>query len=1252
MKSFCIRLSCLLIGSIALLGQQASAAQLRSIFNGKDLSGWEGDTTRWSVKNGSIYGQTTKDAPVPANTFLTWTGGEVSDFEFTCKVKFEGNNSGVQYRSQPFGDSGHALMGYQADLHPKPEYFGMMYGEKFGKRGIIAQRHSRIEVGKDGKTKVIQKVAPSEELVTTEWNTLQIVAVGNRLIHLVNGVITVDVTDNHPDAMSKGKLGLQLHRGNPMTVEFKDLKIRPLKGRLANQILENVTGNFPKASGTKKATAKKKTESVSNDWASSAPKPDWIWRADKTDKEPIYLRHSFDLSAAAKSARIYTTCDNGATVWINGKQLGTIPDWYFPIQKSDLAFWLKPGSNHIAVRATNAGGVAAFVLKLEVNTTDGKTHHILSDVDWKLSTKTAKGWEQPPFNDKGWTAKLKSLGKLGVSPWKVPKDKKPKTLANTSELEVAKDFKVDKLYTVPNNTQGSWVAICTEPSGGFYACDQGKKGLFHISVSGKGVKVTPVPLMQPDSKNLLSGAQGLTWALDSLWFHKNGGHLYRITDTNGDGTLDKVEAQPSGTGGGEHGNHSVIPDESGKGLYVVGGNHAPTPPEDAIARNRVQSWNEDLLLPRLWDARGHARGRLAPGGWIAHYDPAKKTFDLLNMGYRNEYDVTLNSAGDLFTYDADMEWDLGSHWYRPTRINFAVSGSDHGWRSGTGKWPTYYEDSLPPVVEIGPGSPTGFIAGTEAKFPTKYQRALFALDWTFGTIWAIHPKQQGAGYTASKEAFVSGAPLPVTDGVIGKDGNLYFLVGGRGTQSALHRVRYVGPKPTRKAPALKPTKERELARSLENFHGIKNKKAVSAAWPHLSSSDVYLRHAARVAIESQPATSWVSRLKKEKDSQTIITASVALARSGSPTHQGLILDKLQSLDFKKLTERQKLGALRAYALTFIRLGSPSEAQTQAVTAKLDPLLPSKSADLNTELVRVLTYLQSPTVVQKTVRLIKGRGKPDVPDWAEIAARNARYGQKISEFLNNAPPSREVYYALMISNARKGWSTDARRTSIELLTVAAKGSGGASFPGFLNNIRDLHLGAMSNKERKAISDVSGEDFNPVPNFEITPPKGPGQNYTVDSAMEHMRFKNASYDKGRSLFFAISCGACHRFNGLGGDIGPDLTSIPNKFDTRYVLEAIIDPSKDISDQYGMFEVALKNGETKTGLYVQNGNDVSIYPPDHTEAPTNVTLKEVKSVKQLPVSQMPPGLINYLNPEELRDLMAYLMSGGDRESKIFRK
>jgi len=195
--------------------------------------------------------------------------------------------------------------------------------------------------------------------------------------------------------------------------------------------------------------------------------------------------------------------------------------------------------------------------------------------------------------------------------------------------------------------------------------------------------------------------------------------------------------------------------------------------------------------------------------------------------------------------------------------------------------------------------------------------------------------------------------------------------------------------------------------------------------------------------------------------------------------------------------------------------------------------------------------------------------------------------------------------------------------------------------------------MSNEERIAVADISGESFNPIPDFEITPPKGPGQVYTIESAQPHLNFKKASYENGRSLFFATSCGACHRFAGLGGDIGPDLTSVPNKFDTNYVLEAIIDPSKDISDQYGMFEITLKDGSKKTGLYIENGGEASIYPPDHTREPIKVDKSDVASVKQLTTSQMPPGLINMLTPDELRDLMAYLMSGGDSGSKkVYRK
>ncbi len=986
------------------------------------------------------------------------------------------------------------------------------------------------------------------------------------------------------------------------------------------------------------------------------PKPDWIWRGDKTDDEPIYLRHKFEIKGQIKSASLYMTCDNGASISINGKDAGTAPDWSEPVTLENVTGFLKSGTNQIAVRAHNRGGAAAFVFKAEIGMADGTKQYVLSDTNWKVAFSETKGWKSAAYDDSGWTGQVISLGKFGVKPWGIPASggggEKGGSVTAVEDLQVVDGFVVDHIYTVPKDTQGSWVSLCRAPDGGFFACDQGRMGLFHILLTEDGPKVTSIELSQPGSKALLSGAQGLSWSQGSLWFHKNGGNLFRISDSNGDGKLDSIEAQPSSPGGGEHGNHAVIPDGSGKNFYVVGGNHAPIPPGDSISRTRIQSWQEDHLLPRLWDARGHARGRLAPGGWISKYDPREKKHDIYSIGMRNAYDVALNSADDLFIYDADMEWDVGSFWYRPTRINFAVSGSDYGWRSGTGKWPNYYEDSLPPLVEIGPGSPTGLASGKKARFPEKYQRAIYACDWTFGTIWAIHLKQEGAGYTATKESFVSGAPLPLTDATVGADGHFYFLVGGRGTQSGMYRVRHTGSGSTETAPVLKPTSERLIARSLEKFHGVSDAKAIGEAWPHLSSNDVFLRHAARVAIESQPVGLWISRLESETSAQAIIAASVALARSGEKQHQQVVLKSLQRLSFEKLTVRQKLGALRGYALAFMRLDAPTGDQRKAFISLFDQHLPSDNADLNTELIRVLTYLQSPTVVPKAIDLIKRRGKAEVPDWAELVSRNSGYGRTIQGYLDNPPPSREVYYVLMLANARQGWSIEARRACIEVLNEAGKTSGGASFPGFLKNIRDLHMAAMTNAERIGVADISGENFNPIPDFEIKPPVGPGQAYTLRSARKHLNFREASFENGRSLYFSTSCGACHRLAGLGGDIGPDLTSIPNKFDTGYVLEAMINPSKDISDQYGMFEVTLNDGTKKAGLFVQNGNDVSIYPPDHTSEPIKTTIDEVKSVKQLPISQMPAGLLNVLNPKELRDLMAYLMSGGDKSSKIYGK
>ncbi len=1252
-----------------LLTLSAHGEDFQSLFNGSDLSGWAGKDGFWKVEDGAIVGETTAENPAKPNTFLVWQGGEVEDFEFTAKVRFKGNNSGVQYRSELVDPEHFALKGYQADLHPKPEYFGMMYGEKTG-RGIIAQRFQRVEAGAEGKPRVVAEIGDkNQQLVDWEWNEIRIVAVGNRMVHQINGVNTMDLTDNHPEAFAKGVLGLQLHAGPPMRVEFKDLKFRPLAGDKAQAVLKAAVANDKKAKAKPAgAAAASPAPPVNYKWVSEEPKPNWIWRADKTDNEPIYLRKTFDVPAKIGPAKLYATCDNGADVFLNGEKIGTAPDWGSPILHWDATRFLKPGKpNTFAVKAHNRGGVAAFVLKLEIDGVDGEKLHVVSDPTWKLSLTNPAGWETPAFDDSSWNAQLKSYGHFGISPWGVAglngpggKSSDPaKDPLDVANITVAKGFQVELLYKVPKEEQGSWVSLTTDGNGRLLASDQGGKGLYRITIGEHPekpqVNVEKVPVD-------LSGAQGMTWHQDALYFHRNGGHLYKVTDSNGDDQLDSFEELPSERGGGEHGNHAVIVAEDGEHLYVIGGNHANIPPADSIANSKVPTWDEDLLLPREWDANGHARGRLAPGGWVSKFDPVTKTHELISTGYRNQYDIALNRAGDLFTYDADMEWDLGTPWYRPTRINHVVSGSDYGWRSGSGKWPVYYEDSLPPIVDIGPGCPTGVLGGQGAKFPANYQDAIYALDWTFGTIYAIHLTPDGAGYRGEQEAFCYGAPLPVTDAIIGHDGAFYFTIGGRNTQSALFRITYVGDESTAPATGTLPGHEaRELRRSLEAFHGVGNTDAavdpdvvLAAAWPHLASPDRWLRHAARLAVEAQPTSAWADRVLAESDPQARITGAVALARMGETSHQAALVTSLLELDPQTLSESQLLGLLRAYALTFIRLGQPTAEQREKIIASLDPHLPHPSKNVTTELVRVLVYLEAPNVIAKTIDLIKNPGKTEVPDWTELASRNKGYGGRVLAMLENHPPTHEINYAFMLRNLRKGWTMDQRRSYIEFINAAAKYPGGNSFGKFLANMRDEVLGYLSNADRAALADISGENFNPVPDFPIVPPAGPGQNWTVATAAKFTtggQFRNASFERGRSLFHAAACAACHRFDGLGGDIGPDLTTVKNKFDANYLLESIIEPSNVISDQYGSKIVTLKDGTAISGLVVEEGATAKVYPAVKTSEelkPTIVKLSDIAKIEESPISQMPPMLLNAFSGEEVRDLIAYLMSGGDPEAR----
>lgn len=221
------------VGGMALVGNHVRAQQeegFKQIFNGKDLSGWDGDERFWSVKDGTIVGETTKETPAPHNTFLVYKGGTVKDFELHAKFKLRNHNSGIQYRSKELGD--HVISGYQADMAEGNRYTGILYEEKG--RGILAERGQKVTIDEAGKKKVEKFADPKEigaAIHPDDWNEYVIIAKGDHLVQKINGVTTVDVTDDEKGKSSReGVLALQIHQGQPMMVQFKDLQLKELTG--------------------------------------------------------------------------------------------------------------------------------------------------------------------------------------------------------------------------------------------------------------------------------------------------------------------------------------------------------------------------------------------------------------------------------------------------------------------------------------------------------------------------------------------------------------------------------------------------------------------------------------------------------------------------------------------------------------------------------------------------------------------------------------------------------------------------------------------------------------------------------------------------------------------------------------------------------------------------------------------------------------------------------------------------------------
>jgi len=215
-----------------IIPAKAWGAEAKAIFNGKDLTDWDGDPKFWSVKDGAITGQTTAENPTKGNTFLVWRSGTTKDFELTMMFKLENHNSGVQYRSKIIDSAGKWVMGgYQADMDEKNAYTGGLYEERG--RGILARPGQKVTIGENGKPKVTGTLADPKDIKAKikekDWNELVIIAQGNHLVQKLNGLQTIDVTDDDPKGRAmEGLLGLQVHAGPPMKVQFKEIMLKAL----------------------------------------------------------------------------------------------------------------------------------------------------------------------------------------------------------------------------------------------------------------------------------------------------------------------------------------------------------------------------------------------------------------------------------------------------------------------------------------------------------------------------------------------------------------------------------------------------------------------------------------------------------------------------------------------------------------------------------------------------------------------------------------------------------------------------------------------------------------------------------------------------------------------------------------------------------------------------------------------------------------------------------------------------------------
>ncbi len=784
--------------------------------------------------------------------------------------------------------------------------------------------------------------------------------------------------------------------------------------------------------------------------------------------------------------------------------------------------------------------------------------------------------------------------------------------APSLDVTVPPGFAVELLRAAQPG-EDSWISLTFDPQGRIIV-GRDAVGVARITLTGDGTPATYEVL-----DNTLRHCRGVLYAFDSLYVCATDSKgFYRLQDADGDDRFETVtllkEMDYRSRYG--HGTNQVLlgPDNM---LYLINGNDVSFP-EGTDPNSPYRDPRNDKLLRNPHDAGEDDRV-----GHILRVDPEGKQWTAIAGGFRNQFDAAFNSDGELFTYDSDMEWDVGLPWYRPTRLNHVVSGGEYGWRWGTMKWPEDYADSLPTTLDTGLGSPTGMVFGDRSAFPERYQSALFMADWQNGRIYVVDLIPSGSTYRAEYDVFVKGGPLNVCDIEFGPDGALYFVTGGRGSQSGLYRVRWTGQAPPPERPAALASLDeqtlrqaallRGMRKQLEVFHTERAPVAVDAAWHAIAHEDRWLRFAARVALEHQDVSLWRDRALAEQTALGAPIALLALARAGDAGDLPRILAAVERRPLERDPIESLLGSLRASAVAMIRLGQPDEATRTRFAARLAPLFPHADSRVNRELSELLVALDAPGIVEAILAMLESA----------------------------ATQEEQVHYAMTLRHAR-GWTLDQRRRLFVWLAAARKLPGGKLVAKTIEDLRSDLVAALPDDDRAALAAELAALQTPL---EATIPfveQPIVKRWTLDTLEHRLGDVASARDRtaGERALAKANCLKCHRLGEKGGQVGPDLSNVGGRFDARTILESILEPSKVIDPKYQDTAYVLTNGKVIVGRPTGvNAKQITLEVDPLRGTSVAIERAEIEEAVPSRVSPMPAGLVDVLTDEEILDLLSLL-------------